>query len=80
MLRLYCIGISILIVAILANAIIVKIGIKSWYDLFQLFQNFGSEAFKKLSVLDYLWLFIAYPLTLGSGYWIGDKIYQLIFG
>ncbi len=79
MLRLYFIGIAILIVAILANAIIGKIGLKSWYDMFKLLQDFGIETFKKLSVLDYLWLFVAYPLMLGSGYWIGDKVYHILF-
>jgi hypothetical protein len=76
MLRIYIIGISILIIAIIANGIVIKLGIKSWYDLIELLQAQGSSAFEKLSVLDYIWLFIAYPLILGFGYWIGDKIYQ----
>lgn len=76
MLRIYIIGISILITAIIANGIIMKLGIKSWYGLIELLQAHGSSAFEKLNVLDYIWLFIAYPLTLGFGYWTGDKIYQ----
>lgn len=76
MLRIYIIGIFILIIAIIANGIVIKLGIKSWYDFIALIQNHGNSAFEKLSVLDYAWLFMAYPLTLGFGYWIGDKIYQ----
>jgi hypothetical protein len=79
MLRIYIIGVSVLIIAIIANGIVMKLGIKSWYDFIELIQNHGSSAFGKLSVLDYVWLFVAYPLTLGFGYWIGDKIYQIIF-
>jgi hypothetical protein len=79
MLRIYIIGISILIIAIIANGIVMKLGIKSWYDFIELLQTYGSSAFRKLSILDYAWLFVAYPLILGFGYWIGDKIYQVIF-
>ena len=79
MLRLYFVGIGILIVAIIANAIVIKIGLKSWYDVFKLLQDFGSNAFSKISVIDYIWLFVAYPLILACGYWIGDKFYHLLF-
>ncbi|MDY7395400.1 hypothetical protein UMM65_09120 [Aureibaculum sp. 2210JD6-5] len=79
MLKIYIIGICILIIAILANAIIVKVGLKSWYDFIELLSQSGTEAFNKLSILDYLWLFIGYPLILGLGYLIGLKIYNLIF-
>lgn len=79
MLRLYIIGLAILVIAIIANAIIVKLEIKSWYDFIELLTQNNSSAFKILSLIDYIWLFIGYPIVLGIGYWIGDKIYQLIF-
>jgi len=79
MLKLYIIGLSILCVAIIANALILKTSLLSWYDLFQLLNEYGSAAFKKLGFLDYLWLFIGYPLILGLGYLLGNKIYTLIF-
>ncbi|MET2985543.1 DUF7672 family protein [Aureibaculum conchae] len=79
MLKLYIIGICILIIAILANAIIVKIGLKSWYDFFELLNQLGTEAFSKLSILDYLWLFVGYPFVLGLGYLIGLRVYNFIF-
>lgn len=78
MIRLYIIGLAILVIAILANAIIVKLGIKSWYDFISLLTDSGSSALSKLSFIDYFWLFIGYPLILGCGYWIGNKIAQLI--
>ncbi len=65
-------------IAILANAIVLKLGIKSWYDFINLLTSSGTSAFSKLSIIDYLWLFIGYPLVLGCGYWIGDKIHHLI--
>lgn len=80
MIRIYIIGLAILIVAILANAIVVKLEIKTWYDFITLLTTEQSSAFNALTFIDYLWLFIAYPLVLGCGYWIGDKIHHLILG
>lgn len=79
MLILYIIGIFILIIAIIANGIIVNIGLKSWYDFINLLNCDGSKAFSKLQILDYLWLFLGYPLTLGCGYLIGLKCYNWFF-
>ena len=79
MLKLYIVGICILITAILANAIVIKIGIKSWYDFIELLNQYGKIAFTKISVLDYLWLFIGYPLVLGLSSYLGLKLYQYFF-
>ncbi|WP_299128946.1 hypothetical protein [uncultured Winogradskyella sp.] len=80
MLRIYIIGLTILIIAIVANAIIVKLGVNSWYDFINLLTNEGADAFKLISLVNYLWLFIGYPLVLGCGYLIGDKLHYAIFG
>ncbi|MEM1002613.1 MAG: hypothetical protein AAGH46_08190 [Bacteroidota bacterium] len=77
MIRLYIIGISILIVAILANAIAIKLGIKTWYDFLGQISNDSLSGVKSLSAIDFIWLFILYPLSLGVAYWIGDEIYKL---
>lgn len=79
MLKLYFIGLGILIVAILANAIIGKIGIKSWYDFIQLLTLQGRTAFSLMSLWDYIWLFVGYPLVLSLGYLAGLKCYNLFF-
>lgn len=79
MLRLYIIGIAILIIAILANGIIIKLGLKSWYDFIELLSKNGISAFTSLAFIDFIWLFIGYPLILGLGYWVGDKVYSFIF-
>ena len=79
MTRLYLIGFCILIVAILANGIIIKIGLKSWYDFIELLSRHGTSALSMISVIDYLWLFIGYPLVLSFGYLLGSKIHSLIF-
>ncbi|MGC1471756.1 MAG: hypothetical protein WA775_04110 [Psychroserpens sp.] len=46
MLKLYIIGLCILAIAIVANALIVKIGSKSWYDFIELVSDDGWIAFK----------------------------------
>ncbi|WP_179343986.1 DUF7672 family protein [Winogradskyella ursingii] len=79
MLKIYIIGLAILIIAIIANGIVVKLGLKSWYDFIELLSAHGSSAFTKINIIDYLWLFIGYPLVLGLGYLMGNKVFQLIF-
>ena len=79
MIKLYCIGLCILIIAIAANALIGKLGVMSWYDLLNGLGEKGMPIFKSLSIFDYLWLFIIYPLVLGAGYKMGEKLYELIF-
>jgi hypothetical protein len=78
MIRLYVIGIAILLVAILANGIAIKLGFKTWYDFLGLLNQNGIRGIKILGSGDYIWLFIIYPLCLGIAYWLGDKIYKLI--
>jgi hypothetical protein len=77
MLRLYVIGICILAVAIIANAIIVKIGLKSWYDFIELLNQRGLKTFSEIGVIDYIWLFVGYPLILSVGYVLGNKLSNL---
>ena len=77
MLRLYIIGISILIMAIIANALAIGLGFKTWYGFLNQLSDDGLAGFKYLSALDYIWLFILYPLSLGAACWLGDKIYKL---
>lgn len=79
MIKLYFIGLGILLVAILANALIGKIGIKSWYDFINLLIEHQMAAFGKIGILDYLWLFVGYPLILALGYLAGLKFYNIIF-
>ncbi|MBO6606089.1 hypothetical protein [Psychroserpens sp.] len=76
MIRLYIIGICILIIAIVANGIVLKLGLKTWYDFIGLLNDFGLSAFSKIGIFDYLWLFILYPFVLALGYVIGNKLYS----
>lgn len=78
MIRLYIIGLAILIIAILANALAIKVDLKTWYDFLNLLNEQGLSAFNKLNILDYLWLVIVYPSVLGLGYWIGDAVHKTI--
>lgn len=73
MIRLYFIGLGILITAILANALAGKLGLKSWYDVLT---TLGAAQKPTLHSLDVLWLIVVYPLTLGLGYRLGALIYQ----
>ena len=78
MLRLYVIGLCILIGAILANVLAVTLGIKTWYDLLELLNKQGLSGFKDLKVYDAIWLFLVYPMLLGLSYLLGNKLYLWI--
>ena len=77
--RLYCIGILILLVAVIANGIAVKLQCKTWYDLIQ---GITSEKYflNTLTLKDLIWLFLAYPILLGVGGVLGQIIYQKLIG
>jgi hypothetical protein len=79
MLRIYTIGIFILIIAIVTNAIALKLNITTWYDFINGITKNGNDVFDTISIIDYLWLFIGYPLVLGCAYWLGDKCYTILF-
>ncbi len=78
MLRIYVIGLLILIIAIAANVIANAIGISTWYSFIEQIISKGFGAFKEAGFINLLWLFLLYPIILGSGYWIGDITYSLI--
>ncbi|MBT8253120.1 MAG: hypothetical protein HKN00_07375 [Flavobacteriaceae bacterium] len=79
MLRLYIIGLSILLIAIIANFLANKLGLKTWYDFMEILFNTTSTGIKSVGVVDYLWLFLFYPLILGLGYLLGLKLYIAVF-
>ena len=74
MIRLYIIVVLILIIAILSNFIVSKLGVATWYDFLN---NIAKNEPNNYSIIDYLWLFILYPLVLGSGFFLGDLMYNL---
>ena len=78
MLRIYIIGIFILLIAIIANVIVAKFGISTWYDFGTDFFNKGFVALKEVGFFSSPWLFIIYPIVLALGYIIGERIYNLL--
>ncbi|ARV10375.1 hypothetical protein BTO05_12255 [Winogradskyella sp. PC-19] len=78
MMRIYFIGIFILLTAIVANFIAYKLNIMTWYGFIEFLTASGEKEIV-IRIIDYVWLFLAYPIILGFGYWIGDKMYQFLF-
>jgi hypothetical protein len=66
-LKLFLMGIVLLIGAIVLNAIATKLSIKTWYDFIQ---DPGGT-----NVVSYLWLFVIYPLCLGLLAFAGQKLF-----
>ena len=77
MLRLYIIGVCVLFIAIIANVVIGKIGLSTWYDFGPQFFKRGFIVVKEVGFLSSIWLFFLYPIVLALGYIIGDKIYNI---
>ncbi len=76
--RIYIIGIFVLVGALLANLFAAKIQLKSWYDLLQ---GLAKELsfWSQLGVKDFLWLFLIYPFLLGLSAYLGNLIHQKLF-
>ncbi len=77
MLRIYIIGISILVFAIIVNILFSKFGLSTWYDFGQQLSKKGASAIKDAGIVNLIWLFFLYPICLGLSVIIGEKIYDL---
>jgi len=78
MIRIYFIGLFILITAIIANILAVKLQLKSWYDLLNGLAN-SKSYWELITFKDSLWLFLLYPLVLGLGAVFANFIYLKLF-
>lgn len=78
MIKMFFIGWAILVVAIILNGVIAKVGVLGWYDFINLLVTKGSQAFADLRMVDYGWLFVAYPMFLGFSYKAGEWLYNWI--
>lgn len=78
MLKIYIIGVCVLLIAILANILASILGLMSWYDAVVSFQKNGWSSLKQLKISDVAWLFLLYPFLLGLGYTAGNWLYQLM--
>ena len=78
MLKIYLIGLCVLLVAILANVFAGKLGIITWYDFGSGFFRRPLIAIQDIGILNILWLFLLYPFILGLAYIIGEKLYNLL--
>ena len=72
--RFYMMGLSVLVVAILANYLAVVWGLKTWYAFLD---GWGNG--QPLKLKDLLWLFVLYPLFLGVGARLGSLLWGLFF-
>lgn len=78
MIRIYFIGLFILITAIVANILAIKLQLKSWYDLLNGLAN-SKSYWELITFKDSLWLFLVYPLVLGLGAVFANFIYLKLF-
>jgi hypothetical protein len=65
-LKILLAGMTILIVAIVMNVVAKGLGLATWYDFLNQIADIGlSPALRNFNFLDYLFLILIYPFTLG---------------
>jgi len=79
MLKIFLSGWMVLLVAIFLNVLVQRFHIMGWYEFLNKLQSIGKVTFSGMTVVDYLWLFLVYPLCLGYAALMGDRLYALIF-
>jgi hypothetical protein len=65
MIKIYILGIVILVLAVLFNGLAAKLNLVSWYDFLNRAIASGSKVWQTLRLVDMLWLFFVYPMLLG---------------
>ncbi len=65
MIKIYILGLIVLVSAILFNGLASKLNLVSWYDFLNRAIASGSKVWQTLRFVDLLWLFIVYPMLLG---------------
>jgi len=78
MLKIYLIGTMILFTAIILNIVVQRFGIMGWYEFLSKLQGIGKITFSTMVLVDYLWLFVGYPLCLGFSSFLGEKLYEIL--
>ena len=78
MIKIYFLGLVVLMVAIILNGLVNKWGIIGWYDFIHQLLLQGKQVFRSLTITDYIWLFLLYPFLLGVAANVGHFIFEWI--
>lgn len=78
MLKIFFIGLTILVSAIVLNGLVSKLGIAGWYQALQMLSEKGNKTFTSLRWIDYAWLFFFYPFLLGGSSKLGEYVWNLV--
>lgn len=75
--KLYSLGLGILIVSVFANYIAADFNLMTWFSFLQGMSTYGFiNMLYRVSVFSFLWLFLIYPLVLGIASY---TLYKYIF-
>ena len=74
LIKLYLVGLVVLVLAILTNFLAAQLGLRTWYDFLNQWGAGNALNFK-----DGLWLFVLYPLILGCSLLIGNMLWKSVF-
>lgn len=73
MLKIYLIGLVILVSAIILNVIATSLNISTWFSFADKLKDKGIKAIGQEKVLSLLFLFIIYPLLLGIAAYYANR-------
>ena len=79
LLIIFMTGVFILVGAIIINSLAKTIGLTTWYDLLINLKNNGIKELSNTNFLSLIFLFVIYPLVLGTiGYFSLNSLVNLI--
>jgi len=76
---IYITGTCILLIAISTNILAHYFNILTWYHFIEIAKEKGlMNTMYTMKFLDFMWLFLFYPMTLSCGYILGEMFCYLI--
>ncbi len=76
--KAYIIGAVVLLAAILFNVAVQRLGVMGWYDFLNGLVSEGRGIFRRIGIVDHLWLWLLYPLLLGLSARAGSQLAEFL--
>jgi len=75
--KIYFLGLFILVIAIIMNLLASLLGLISWYEFLHGLSSNGLITIKEAGFINCIFLFFIYPFILGLTYLLGERIFIL---
>ena len=76
---IYITGTCVLLIAISTNILANYFNILTWYNFIEIAKEKGlMHTIRAIKFLDFIWLFLFYPMILSFGYILGERFCYLL--